>query len=185
MSEFITGWNPLQWNWGTGLSNLGTGINNFMTLDPNVRVTTGGQRITTGAKDYNEASDTFTFGDLITPKGTGDNAQSILQLGLGFYGAMNQKKAMEQQLEEARRQFAYQKDLTRSNFQNQATNWGNQALFQTQMLNDFNSDAGAIRAADLNAGFNQLNAAGNRIGLDNVVSQQQNQLQRYNKLAGA
>lgn len=104
MSEFITGWNPLQWNWGTGLSNLGTGINNFMTLDPNVRVTTGGQRITTGAKDYNEASDTFTFGDLITPKGTGDNAQSILQLGLGFYGAMNQKKAMEQQLEEARRQ---------------------------------------------------------------------------------
>lgn len=138
----------------------------------------------------NNAADdaNWTLGDVgysfISPIGEGENAMSLAQLGAGLFGAIQNQKQFEKQLEEAKKQFEYQKNLTGSNFQNQATNWGNQALFQTQGLSAFNANAGAQRAADLNAGFNQLNTAGNRIGIENVVGEQQNQLQKYNKLVG-
>lgn len=120
--------------------------------------------------------------DFVTPIGEGDNAMSLAQLGMGLYSAVQQSNQFQQQLEEARKQYEYQKNNSAANFQNQATNWGNQALFHLQSLYDFNQQAGMNRASDLNAAFNQVNAAGNRINVNNVVGEQQNQIQKYNKL---
>lgn len=124
-----------------------------------------------------------------TQIGTGDNATTYGQLGLtgllGGYSLWNQNKQYEEQLEEARKQFEFSKGLSQANFMNQGTNFLNQSLFQLEGLNAFNPDAGAERAANLNAAVNQLNSAANRIGLGNAFSEQQNALQKYNQLAGA
>lgn len=119
---------------------------------------------------------------LITPMGEGKNAASPLQLGMTGLGLFMQNKQAGEQLEEARRQFDYQKALTGANFQNQATGWGDKALFHTLAAQGFSQNLGNQVAANYNAGFNQLNAAGNRIGINNVVGEQQNQLQKYNTL---
>lgn len=134
--------------------------------------------------DTEEAMQGF-FPWLVNPIGEGKNAASPLQLGLTGFGLWQQNQQFGAQLDEARKQYEYQKALTGANFQNQATNWGNQSLFQAQGLAGFNPEAGAQRVADLNAAFNQINAAGNRIGVNNVVGEQQNALQKYNKLVGA
>lgn len=119
---------------------------------------------------------------LITPMGEGKNAASPLQLGMSGLGLFMQNKQAAEQLDEARRQFDYQKALTGANFQNQATGWGDKALFHTLAAQGFSQNLGNQVAANYNAGFNQLNAAGNRIGINNVVGEQQNQLQKYNTL---
>lgn len=187
-SFFNSSWSPTEWNW-KGLGNtIGNSVSNFATLDPNIRIYTdksGNQfRVKPGQQGYEQGEDTFTFGDFLNPIGEGENAMSIGQLGLGLYSALQQKKAFDKQLDLAKQNFQYQKNLTGANFQNQATNWGNQSLFQAQSLAAFNPEAGNQRVADLNAAFNQLNNAGNMIGVNNVVGEQQNQLQKYNQLRG-
>ena len=163
----------------SGLSNLGGTISKgYSTVSPYLfgnQQTVNGK--TTGMQGF--------FPWLATPMGEGKNAASPLQLGLAGFGLWQQNQQFGAQLDEARKQYEYQKALTGSNFQNQATNWGNQSLFQAQSLAGFNPEAGAQRVADLNAAFNQINTAGNRIGVNNVVGEQQNALQKYNKLVGA
>ena len=163
----------------SGLSNLGGTISKgYSTVSPYLfgnQQTVDGK--TTGMQGF--------FPWLATPMGEGKNAASPLQLGLAGFGLWQQNQQFGKQLEEARKQYEYQKALTGANFQNQATNWGNQSLFQAQSLAGFNPEAGAQRVADLNAAFNQINSAGNRIGVNNVVGEQQNALQKYNKLVGA
>lgn len=122
---------------------------------------------------------------LSTPIGSGENASSPLQLGVAGLGLLQQQRAFEDQLEEARNQFNFQKGVTQGNFLNQGANFLNQGLFQLESLNAFNPNAGAERAANLNAAVNTLNDAASRLQLgNNAFAQQQNQLQKYNSLLG-
>ena len=75
---------------------------------------------------------------LSTPIGSGENASSPLQLGVAGLGLLQQQRAFEDQLEEARRQFNFQKGVTQGNFLNQGANFLNQGLFQLESLNAFN-----------------------------------------------
>lgn len=166
----------------------------------------GRSQFTTGIPNYglgaspNRGID-FSFGNLkntlgnwwdraTTVMGQGDNATTPLQLGtqlgLGAWGIYNQNKNFKKQLEAARQQFEFNKGYSQANFMNQGTNYINQGLFQLEGLNAFNPNAGAERAQNFNAGVDQMNAAGARIGLGNNAFQpQQNQLAKYNTLAGA
>ena len=124
---------------------------------------------------------------IFTPMGSGDNAQSAGQLGLGLastlYGGYLQKKINKDQLAEARKQFEFSKANTQANFMNQGTNFINQGLWQIEALNAFNPTAAAERAQNFNSAVNQMNTAANSIGLNNAFSQQQNSLQKYTQLA--
>lgn len=104
-------------------------------------------------------------------------------LGLGLYGLFQNQSAMDDQLEEARKQFAYSQNMSRANFTNTGTNFLNQGLFQLEGLKAFNPTAAAERAENFTAAANQLNNAGNLIGLNNAFSQQINALDKYNQLA--
>ena len=122
-----------------------------------------------------------------TPNGSGDNAQSDAQLGLGLasslYGGYLQQKMGNKQLEEAKRQFDFSKAHTQANFMNQGTNFINQGLWQIEALNAFNPNAAAERAQNFNSAVNQMNTAAQGIGLNNAFGQQQNSLQKYTQLA--
>ena len=125
---------------------------------------------------------------IFTPMGSGDNAQSAGQLGLGLastlYGGYLQKKINKDQLAEARKQFEFSKANTQANFMNQGTNFINQGLWQVEALNAFNPGAAAERAQNLNSAINQMNNAGSRIELGgNTFADQQNALKKYSQLA--
>lgn len=123
------------------------------------------------------------FNGIFSPIGSGDKAQSLGQMGLGLFGALQQQKAFNAQLAEARRQFEFSKGMSQANFMNQGTNYLNQGLFQLESLNAFNPNAGAERAANLNAAVNQLNQAGSKIGLgSNAFQSQADALAKYNTL---
>lgn len=119
---------------------------------------------------------------LTKPFGTGKNATTYGQLGLNALGMIQNQRNMNKALEEARAQFNWQKDLSRSNFQNQGTNYLNQSLWQLQSLNAFDPSAGAKRASDLSAGVSQLNDAANRIGIGGAFQQQADAIAKYNTL---
>lgn len=122
---------------------------------------------------------------LITPTGTGENAASPLQMGLMGLGLVQQQNSFEDQLEEARKQFEYQRGVTQGNFLNNGANFLNQGLFQLESLNAFNPNAGAERAANLNSTINTMNQAASKLQLgNNAFAEQQNQLKKYNSLLG-
>lgn len=122
---------------------------------------------------------------LTTPTGTGENAASPFQLGLMGLGLWQQQNNFEDQLEEARKQFNFQKGVTQGNFLNNGANFLNQGLFQLESLNAFNPTAGAERAANLNAAVNTMNQAASKLQLgDTAFAEQQNALQKYNSLLG-
>lgn len=128
-----------------------------------------------------------TWDKISTPKGTGDNAKSSLELGgqllTGLYGIYNQNKNFKDQLNEARRQFAFSKGNTQANFMNQGTNFINQGLWQLEALNAFNPNAAAERAQNFGAAVDQMNQAASRLELgNNAFGAQQNALQKYNQI---
>lgn len=135
-----------------------------------------------GQSLWNAGSSAFNW--LTSPIGTGENATNPLQLGLAGFSLYNQNQNLQDQLEEARRQFAFSQGNTRANFMNQGTNFLNQSLFQLEALNAFNPEASAERAANLGAAVNQLNKAGSYIGLgNNAFESQANAIAKYNQLA--
>lgn len=143
-----------------------------------------------GAKDAGinlgtgTGNDYRIFNGLLGWLGTGNNALDALKYGLDGFDILNQRNNLEDQLEEARRQFAFAQGNTRANFMNQGTNFLNQSLFQLEALNAFNPNASAERAANLGAAVNQLNQAGSLIGLgDNAFADQANAISKYNTLA--
>lgn len=119
---------------------------------------------------------------VFSPIGEGKNAMSLAQMGLGLYAAMQQNAQFKAQLEEARKQHEYHKALTGANFQTQATGVGDRALHHALTAKGFSEEFGNQVAANYNAGLAQLNDAGNRIGINNVVGKQQDQLRKYNAL---
>ena len=126
----------------------------------------------------------FWFKTIGQGKNATTPAQIGLNAGLGLLGLWNQNKQWEDQLEEARKQFAFSKSMSQSNFMNQGTNFLNQSLFQLEGLNAFNPNAGAERAQNLNAAVEQLNNAASNIGLNGAFNSQKNALEKYNVLAG-
>ena len=122
---------------------------------------------------------------LINPVGSGENAASPLQMGLMGLGLIQQQNNFEDQLEEARNQFNFQRGVTQGNFLNNGANFLNQGLFQLESLNAFNPNAGAERAANLNAAVNTMNQAASKLQLgNNAFAEQQNAIQKYNSLLG-
>lgn len=111
-----------------------------------------------------------------SPLGEGKNAMSLGEMGLSLWSLKANQDQFERQLEEARKQYEYQKNLTGANFQTQATGSADQALWNLQRLAAFNSNAAMERGSDLNQAFNQIIDAGNRIGVNNVIGGQQQQL---------
>lgn len=186
--------------WGTRISGVPTGNVNLSSLNRSA-VGSSNYGAGTGSGSSMGGGIDFSFGNLkntlgnwwdraTTVMGQGDNATTPLQLGtqlgLGAWGIYNQNKNFKKQLEAARQQFEFNKGYSQANFMNQGTNYINQGLFQLEGLNAFNPNAGAERAQNFNAGVDQMNAAGARIGLGNNAFQpQQNQLAKYNTLAGA
>lgn len=106
-------------------------------------------------------------------------------LGLGLYGLLQNNNALQDQLDEARRQFDFSKNVSRANFTTSGTNFLNQGLFQLEGLKAFNPTAAAERASNFTAAANQLNNAGSLIGMNNAFGEQINALDKYNQLAGA
>ena len=162
---------------GTTADPTNLDLNNLSIYDK-INLNTGG------------ALNTFTNGLktswdwLTTPRGSGDNASSPIQWGLTGLGLLQQKKQFDEQLDEARRQFAFSKGNTQANFMNQGTNFINQGLWQVEALNAFNPGAAAERAQNLNSAINQMNTAGSKIELGgNSFADQQNALQKYTQLA--
>lgn len=124
------------------------------------------------------------LGTAMAPLGSGDNAKSLAQMGLEGYGILQMKDAFGKQLDLARNQLNYQKDLTRGNFLNNGANYLNQGLFQLEALNAFNPQAGAERAQNFGAAVNTMNQAGAKIGLgNNAFAEQKNAIAKYNTLA--
>lgn len=119
---------------------------------------------------------------LSSPFGSGKDATTWGQVGLGALSMIQNQRNMNKALAEARDQFNWQKDITRSNFQNQGTNFLNQSLWQLQSLNDFNPNSASQRASDLSAGVSQLNSAADRIGIGGAFNQQADAIAKYNTL---
>ncbi len=168
---------PNWWdNIGANLSSIGNGILNFFGF--------GGSDGTGTSAANPQEEPSFWFKTI----GQGENATTPAQIGLnaglGLLGLWNQNKQWEDQLEEARKQFAFSKSMSQSNFMNQGTNFLNQSLFQLEGLNAFNPNAGAERAQNLNAAVEQLNNAASNIGLNGAFNSQKNALEKYNVLAG-
>lgn len=137
------------------------------------------QALSTGVDYLGDTWDWFT-----TPQGSGDNASAPLQWGLAGLSLLQQKKNMDAQLAEARKQFNFSKGTTQANFMNQGTNFINQGLWQIEALNAFNQGAAAERAQNFNSAINQMNNAASKIELgNNAFSSQQDALQKYTQLA--
>ena len=119
-----------------------------------------------------------------SPLGSGENAMAPAQIGLTGLGLLQRQKQFNQQLNEARRQFAFSKGNTQANFMNQGTNYINQGLFQLEGLRAFNPEAAVRQAENFGAAVDQLNQAGSRLELgDHIFAPQQNALQKYSQLA--
>lgn len=127
-----------------------------------------------------------SFGNwMVTPFGSGENSASPLQLGLMGLNSLVNYQNFQDQLEEARNQFNFQKGVTQGNFLNNGASYLNQGLFQLESLNAFNPTAGAERAQNLNSAINTMNQAAEKMQLgSNAFSEQQNALQKYNNLLG-
>lgn len=106
-------------------------------------------------------------------------------LGLGLYGLFQNNNSLQDQLDEARRQFDFSKNVSRANFTTSGTNFLNQGLFQLEGLKAFNPTAAAERASNFTAAANQLNNAGSLIGMNNAFGEQINAIDKYNQLVGA
>lgn len=184
-SSFFNGsYNPRDWEWNSTLQNIGTGINNFLTLDPNVRVTNDGKRITTGATGYEDASNTFTFGDLLTPIGTGDNAQSILQLGTTILGLNQQKNQFDKQYKQALQNYLWSKNVTKGNALLQANNVAAQLNHQANGISGFYASNPEIAQKYLNntsASLNTMNKALEMLEISNGLSEH---ISNLNNIAG-
>lgn len=123
------------------------------------------------------------WGNLTSPIGSGNNATTGLQLGLGVVNSLTNLRNFNKSFRLAKDQLNFQKDYAGTNFVTNGTNWMNQNLAQVQGLNDFNAGAGAERAANVQAGLNQLNEAGAKLGLgNNVFGSQSEALKKYNSL---
>lgn len=168
---------PNWWdNIGANLSSIGNGILNFFGF--------GGSGGTGTSAANPQEKPSYWFETIGQGKNATTRAQLGLNAGLGLLGLWNQNKQWEDQLEEARKQFAFSKSMSQSNFMNQGTNFLNQSLFQLEGLNAFNPNAGAERAQNLNAAVEQLNNAASNIGLNGAFNSQKNALEKYNVLAG-
>lgn len=177
--------NPLSFLSGLGNyigNGFTTAVNYFSDQDKNGNNKIDPEEV--GNSAFNNSLGGKIFNGLTTPIGSGENASSALQMGLAGLGILQQKKSFEQQLAEARRQFAFSKGNTQANLMNQGTNFINQGLWQVEALNGFNPNAAAERAQNFGAAVNQMNDAASKIELGpNTFGQQQNALQKYTQLA--
>lgn len=120
---------------------------------------------------------------MTTPIGTGQSAMSPLGYGLAAYSILANDKRQRQQLALAKQNLALQKSALQGNFTQNATNWMNQNLWQTQAMYNFDQAQGAKRAGDVLAGLNQLNSAASSLGMgDNAFGQQKDALMKYTQL---
>lgn len=139
--------------------NLGNSNNNFLS-------SFGGL-----AKDFGN--------QMTTSIGSGDNATTPLQIGVGL-GAiglnyLNQQK----QLKFAKQQAEQNMNAMRTNQLAQGANNLNQDLFQVQALYGQDKNQGMQRAGDVQSKIDTMNTAGSQIGLNNSFANQANALSKY------
>ena len=96
-----------------------------MSYNPNGTIT---------AKDVQEDNNPVGFSGWLNQYFGGKDSigWQLGSLGLGLYGLFQNQSAIDDQLEEARKQFAYSQNMSRANFTNTGTNFLNQGLFQLE-----------------------------------------------------
>lgn len=124
-----------------------------------------------------------------TQLGSGDNATTYGQLGLGLIGGLynnrQQKKALNSQLDFGYAQLGQNKAFGQANWMDQLQNRNELSAMQLQGLAGFNPAAAAERARNLAAATAGIDRAGANIGINNAseASGLNNILRGYNALA--
>ncbi len=128
-------------------------------------------------------------GFLGTQLGSGDNATTYGQLGLGLIGGLynnrQQRKALDRQLDFGYAQLGQNRAFGQSNWMDQLQNRSELSAMQLQGLAGFNPEAAAERANNLSTLTAGIDRAGANIGVNNAAESSgwNNVLRRYNALA--